>query len=140
MAEQQDDLQVAIDAIAQLRGSDDPLAKALAALAGVAVKNAETNGALVDVLSKASKGDDEGDEDEEKDDDTDDGGGDDDTDDGAGYEDMGKASDDDMLDVTEDVQALRKAVADPVSYTHLRAHETELHLVCRLLLEKNFFF
>ena len=23
-----------------------------------------------------------------------------------------------------------------VSYTHLRAHETELHLVCRLLLEK----
>ena len=30
--------------------------------------------------------------------------------------------------------------AKPVSYTHLRAHETELHLVCRLLLEKNFFF
>ena len=27
-----------------------------------------------------------------------------------------------------------------VSYTHLRAHETSLHLVCRLLLEKNFFF
>ena len=26
-----------------------------------------------------------------------------------------------------------------VSYTHLRAHETELHLVCRLLLEKKFF-
>ena len=25
----------------------------------------------------------------------------------------------------------------PVSYTHLRAHETSLHLVCRLLLEKN---
>ena len=25
---------------------------------------------------------------------------------------------------------------EPVSYTHLRAHETELHLVCRLLLEK----
>ena len=25
----------------------------------------------------------------------------------------------------------------PVSYTHLRAHETVLHLVCRLLLEKN---
>ena len=23
-----------------------------------------------------------------------------------------------------------------VSYTHLRAHETSLHLVCRLLLEK----
>ena len=27
-------------------------------------------------------------------------------------------------------------VYNPVSYTHLRAHETELHLVCRLLLEK----
>ena len=24
----------------------------------------------------------------------------------------------------------------PVSYTHLRAHETPEHLVCRLLLEK----
>ena len=28
---------------------------------------------------------------------------------------------------------------EPVSYTHLRAHETEADLVCRLLLEKNFF-
>ena len=27
-------------------------------------------------------------------------------------------------------------VPDPVSYTHLRAHETVLDLVCRLLLEK----
>ena len=26
-----------------------------------------------------------------------------------------------------------------VSYTHLRAHETQDNLVCRLLLEKNFF-
>ncbi|GAB5773137.1 hypothetical protein JMUB7517_27810 [Staphylococcus aureus] len=26
--------------------------------------------------------------------------------------------------------------AEAVSYTHLRAHETTLHLVCRLLLEK----
>ena len=25
---------------------------------------------------------------------------------------------------------------EAVSYTHLRAHETSLHLVCRLLLEK----
>ena len=25
---------------------------------------------------------------------------------------------------------------DPVSYTHLRAHETDQYLVCRLLLEK----
>ena len=28
----------------------------------------------------------------------------------------------------------------PVSYTHLRAHETDQYVVCRLLLEKNFFF
>ena len=28
----------------------------------------------------------------------------------------------------------------PVSYTHLRAHETPEHLVCRLLLEKKNFF
>ena len=28
----------------------------------------------------------------------------------------------------------------PVSYTHLRAHETSLHLVCRLLLEKKKIF
>ena len=27
-------------------------------------------------------------------------------------------------------------VLDPVSYTHLRAHETLMNLVCRLLLEK----
>lgn len=113
MAEQQDELKVAVDAITQLRGSDDPLVKAIAALASVSLKTAETNGALVDVLSKASKDDDdEGDEDE-GDDETDDGEGDDDTDDGeAGYEDMSKASDDDMLDVTEDVQELRKAVAE----------------------------
>ena len=30
----------------------------------------------------------------------------------------------------------RSAVAGPVSYTHLRAHETKANLVCRLLLEK----
>ena len=29
-----------------------------------------------------------------------------------------------------------KYIQDPVSYTHLRAHETVLDLVCRLLLEK----
>ena len=28
------------------------------------------------------------------------------------------------------------AIINPVSYTHLRAHETVLDLVCRLLLEK----
>ena len=29
-----------------------------------------------------------------------------------------------------------QVLADPVSYTHLRAHETVLDIVCRLLLEK----
>ena len=33
-------------------------------------------------------------------------------------------------------EVLRAANADAVSYTHLRAHETVLDLVCRLLLEK----
>src|SRR5674536_300051 len=31
---------------------------------------------------------------------------------------------------------LRRSARPPVSYTHLRAHETPEHLVCRLLLEK----
>ena len=30
----------------------------------------------------------------------------------------------------------RLVIHAPVSYTHLRAHETPEHLVCRLLLEK----
>ncbi|WP_460381803.1 hypothetical protein, partial [Staphylococcus aureus] len=30
----------------------------------------------------------------------------------------------------------RGCIKAPVSYTHLRAHETTLHPVCRLLLEK----
>eukprot|EP00658_Telonema_sp_P-2_P044347 TRINITY_DN3220_c0_g1_i10.p1 TRINITY_DN3220_c0_g1~~TRINITY_DN3220_c0_g1_i10.p1 ORF type:complete len:140 (+),score=13.83 TRINITY_DN3220_c0_g1_i10:392-811(+) len=30
----------------------------------------------------------------------------------------------------------KKSSTEPVSYTHLRAHETPEHLVCRLLLEK----
>src|SRR5665647_1394479 len=30
----------------------------------------------------------------------------------------------------------RKPFNQPVSYTHLRAHETDSYLVCRLLLEK----
>ena len=34
-------------------------------------------------------------------------------------------------------QMVPRAIDDyPVSYTHLRAHETVLDLVCRLLLEK----
>ena len=31
---------------------------------------------------------------------------------------------------------LTSYISPPVSYTHLRAHETVLDLVCRLLLEK----
>src|SRR5678815_2838416 len=34
------------------------------------------------------------------------------------------------------VRVLLARLPDPVSYTHLRAHETPEHLVCRLLLEK----
>ena len=34
------------------------------------------------------------------------------------------------------VFAGKEAAVPPVSYTHLRAHETVLDLVCRLLLEK----
>ena len=33
-------------------------------------------------------------------------------------------------------QVARQEGSRPVSYTHLRAHETVLDLVCRLLLEK----
>src|SRR5665213_4151458 len=36
----------------------------------------------------------------------------------------------------EDVAARRAVLQIPVSYTHLRAHETGRNLVCRLLLEK----
>ena len=34
------------------------------------------------------------------------------------------------------LRELGRKVLQPVSYTHLRAHETVLDLVCRLLLEK----
>ena len=43
------------------------------------------------------------------------------------------------LRLVEQAEAADVAVGfglDPVSYTHLRAHETVLDLVCRLLLEK----
>src|SRR5664279_5786579 len=33
-------------------------------------------------------------------------------------------------------QSVRVLTRRPVSYTHLRAHETDSYLVCRLLLEK----
>ena len=39
-------------------------------------------------------------------------------------------------DLHDSVGGLLAAVKIPVSYTHLRAHETVLDLVCRLLLEK----
>ena len=40
-------------------------------------------------------------------------------------------------DLTPAIFALETGLSsDPVSYTHLRAHETVLDLVCRLLLEK----
>ena len=39
----------------------------------------------------------------------------------------------DTEDLLLDGHAIR---ANPVSYTHLRAHETKANLVCRLLLEK----
>ena len=35
-----------------------------------------------------------------------------------------------------DTERIETLGTEPVSYTHLRAHETSLHLVCRLLLEK----
>ena len=38
--------------------------------------------------------------------------------------------------VTEVEKRAVRDSAEPVSYTHLRAHETVLDLVCRLLLEK----
>ncbi|WDT36878.1 hypothetical protein PVA38_11985 [Streptococcus pneumoniae D39] len=34
-------------------------------------------------------------------------------------------------------QGVSRETEESVSYTHLRAHETVLDLVCRLLLEKN---
>ena len=43
-------------------------------------------------------------------------------------------------EVADDADEVQEPVVDmgtvPVSYTHLRAHETVLDLVCRLLLEK----
>src|SRR5659263_647688 len=40
------------------------------------------------------------------------------------------------VDVELDVQQVAQRRVLPVSYTHLRAHETRHDLVCRLLLEK----
>ena len=40
------------------------------------------------------------------------------------------------IDHTYDVVVVGAGGSGPVSYTHLRAHETREDLVCRLLLEK----
>ena len=57
-----------------------------------------------------------------------------------GGEDTGSDSRDRTGGITASDAALRGGASapgpGPVSYTHLRAHETSLHLVCRLLLEK----
>ena len=36
----------------------------------------------------------------------------------------------------DNAEGRQRIIIEPVSYTHLRAHETPEHLVCRLLLEK----
>ncbi len=41
-----------------------------------------------------------------------------------------------FIDILKDITFVKNVPKISVSYTHLRAHETELHLVCRLLLEK----
>ena len=42
-----------------------------------------------------------------------------------------------IADLKASVKGYRVLIPiEPVSYTHLRAHETVLDLVCRLLLEK----
>src|SRR5664279_3911135 len=45
---------------------------------------------------------------------------------------------DDCFPTVESCLSLDKSIEyrDPVSYTHLRAHETDSYIVCRLLLEK----
>ena len=43
---------------------------------------------------------------------------------------------DELLDERVVLGDLAEGAVAPVSYTHLRAHETVLDLVCRLLLEK----
>src|SRR5678816_4641721 len=41
-----------------------------------------------------------------------------------------------MIEPLVDVDFAKRSYFGAVSYTHLRAHETPEHLVCRLLLEK----
>ena len=52
--------------------------------------------------------------------------------------DLDEAPFDEVQDSLEDVRLVNRYLGGyrAVSYTHLRAHETPEHLVCRLLLEK----
>ena len=52
------------------------------------------------------------------------------------HERAGRRQEDLALQPEKAHQAWVVGDAGPVSYTHLRAHETVLDLVCRLLLEK----
>ena len=42
----------------------------------------------------------------------------------------------DIIRLTGDINPINNSRSTAVSYTHLRAHETVLDIVCRLLLEK----
>ena len=56
------------------------------------------------------------------------------------YDKHGKRFTDELKPRDVVTRAIREQMKkDAVSYTHLRAHETQDNLVCRLLLEKNFF-
>eukprot|EP00831_Metopus_contortus_P001487 TRINITY_DN10533_c0_g1_i1.p1 TRINITY_DN10533_c0_g1~~TRINITY_DN10533_c0_g1_i1.p1 ORF type:complete len:129 (+),score=23.59 TRINITY_DN10533_c0_g1_i1:66-452(+) len=56
---------------------------------------------------------------------------------GRGHESDVRISDISVSRVHASIKCLRNGYyIEAVSYTHLRAHETSLHLVCRLLLEK----
>eukprot|EP00658_Telonema_sp_P-2_P053721 TRINITY_DN42345_c0_g1_i1.p1 TRINITY_DN42345_c0_g1~~TRINITY_DN42345_c0_g1_i1.p1 ORF type:complete len:121 (+),score=28.81 TRINITY_DN42345_c0_g1_i1:329-691(+) len=47
---------------------------------------------------------------------------------------------DKAYDLFCELDAIQLKMDEPVSYTHLRAHETPEHLVCRLLLEKKKYY
>ena len=47
-----------------------------------------------------------------------------------------KSGDDRNFQIAKNLDIFNAIVKEPVSYTHLRAHETRHDLVCRLLLEK----
>ena len=55
---------------------------------------------------------------------------------GAGFVAAAWAATDPETDTTRSSESTERIMGVSVSYTHLRAHETVLDLVCRLLLEK----